>query len=265
LSKSKSRPERRKPGGQDGRDSSRKKRKKDASFPSKEEVLDFIRGSETPVGKREIARAFQLKGSDRIPLKALLKELERDGAVDRGHGRRLGAAGELPEVAVVQIIGPDEDGDLWARPVNIRPDDAEPRILVIEEKRQPRTAPGAREQSALGPGDRVLVRLRRVDAEEYEARPIRKLESRAARVVGLVARAGDGSLRIAPADRRIRTEFAVDSRSIPGVQAGEIVVAEVEPGRPMGTPRARIVERLGRTGEAQSVSLISIAAHGIPA
>jgi ribonuclease R len=243
------------------------KRKKEAPFPTKEEVLRFIRESETPVGKREIARAFQLKGSDRIPLKALLKELEREGAVDRGRNRRMGAAGELPEVTVVQIIGPDEDGDLWARPVNIRPDDAEPRILVIEEKRGPRvpTHPGARSHTALGPGDRVLVRLTRVDADEYEARPIRKLESRATRVVGLVSRAGDGSLRIAPADRRIRTEFLIDGRSIHGVQAGEIVAAEVEPGRPMGTPRARIVERLGRTGEARSVSLISIAAHGIPA
>jgi ribonuclease R len=271
LSKSKSRPEadraRGKSRGTRRDEPGHKKRKQDAPFPTKEEVLRFIRDSETPVGKREIARAFQLKGSDRIPLKALLKELEREGAVDRGRGRRLGAAGELPEVTVVQIIGPDEDGDLWARPVNIRPDDAEPRILVIEEKRGPRVPahPGARQQTALGPGDRVLVRLTRVDADEYEARPIRKLESRATRVVGLVSRASDGSLRIAPADRRIRTEFIADGRSIHGVQAGEIVVAEVEPGRPMGTPRARIVERLGRTGEARSVSLISIAAHGIPA
>jgi ribonuclease R len=234
--------------------------KKAAPFPTKEQVLAFIRESPTPIGKREIARAFHLKGSDRIPLKALLKELERDGAVDRGKHRRLGAAGELPEVTVVQIIGPDADGDLWARPVDLRPDDAEPKILVIEGKRGER--PG--DQKPLGPGDRVLVRLNRTDADEYEARPIRKLETRAARVVGLVTRASDGTLRITPADKRIRTEFAIDARGIHGIKSGEIVVAEVEPGRPMGTPRARVVERLGRTGEARSVSLIAIAAHGIP-
>jgi ribonuclease R len=267
LSKSKSKPERGKSGAVARQEAGNKARKKAAPFPTKEDVLRFIRESETPIGKREIARAFHLKGSDRIPLKALLKELEREGAVDRGRGRRMGAAGALPEVTVVQIIGPDEDGDLWARPVNIRPDDVEPRILVIEEKRGPRSPvqPGARAQNALGAGDRVLVRLTRVDADEYEARPIRKLESRATRVVGLVTRAGDGSLRVTPADKRVRTEFAVDSRSIPGVAVGEIVVVEVEPGRPMGTPRARIVERLGKAGEARSVSLISIAAHSIPA
>ena len=243
--------------------------RKAAPFPTKEQVLAFIRENPTPIGKREIARAFHLKGSDRIPLKALLRELERDGAVDRGRHRRLGAAGELPEVTVVQIIGPDADGDLWARPVDLRPDDAESKILVIEGKRGER--PGGSlggdqksSQASLGPGDRVLVRLTRTDADEYEARPIRKLETRAARVVGLVTRASDGTLRITPADKRIRTEFAIDARSIPGIKSGEIVVAEVEPGRPMGTPRARVVERLGRTGEARSVSLIAIAAHGIP-
>ena len=126
-----------------------------------QQVLAFIRESPTPVGKREIARAFQLKGSDRIPLKALLKELEHEGQVDRGRNRRMGAAGELPEVTVVQIIGPDADGDLWARPVDLRPDDAEPKILVIEQKRgdrhehKPPHAP-------LGPGDRVLVEFARL-------------------------------------------------------------------------------------------------------
>ena len=241
--------------------------KKAAPFPSKEQVLAFIRESPNTVGKREIARAFQLKGSDRIPLKALLKELEREGAIDRGRNRRLGAAGQLPEVTVVQIIGPDEDGDLWARPVDLRPDDAEPKILVIEQKHERHGKP-----AQLGPGDRVLVRLKRTDADEYEALPIRKLESRAARVVGLVSRASDGSLRILPADKRIRTEFAIDGRSPHGARSGEIVVVEVEPirpngrlgGRQMGTPKARIIERLGQVGEAKSVSLISIAAHGIP-
>jgi ribonuclease R len=264
LSKSSSnRPERRRRRGKGPQAEPEKPKhgKKAAPFPTKEQVIAFIRESPTPVGKREIARAFHLKGSDRIPLKALLKELEREGTVDRGRNRRMGAAGQLPEVTVVQIIGPDADGDLWARPVDLRPDDAEPKILVIEQKRDRHSEHG---HKPLGPGDRVLVRLTRTDADEYEARPIRKLESRATRVVGVVTRASDGTLRITPADKRLRTEFAIDARGIHGVKSGEIVVAEVEPGRPMGTPRARVVERLGRTGEARSVSLISIAAHGIP-
>src|ERR1043165_3020866 len=82
---------------EDGASQEGKPRRKAVPFPTKEQVLAFIRESETPVGKREIARAFHLKGSDRIPLKALLKELEREGGVDRGRNRQLSAAGSLPE------------------------------------------------------------------------------------------------------------------------------------------------------------------------
>ncbi len=58
-------------------------------FPSKAEVIAFIQDSPTPVGKREIARAFQIKGGDRIPLKALLRELKQEGVLERGQRRKV--------------------------------------------------------------------------------------------------------------------------------------------------------------------------------
>jgi ribonuclease R len=36
----------------------------DSRFPTKDAILALIRSSATPVGKREIARAFKLSGSD---------------------------------------------------------------------------------------------------------------------------------------------------------------------------------------------------------
>ena len=45
---------------------------------------------------REIARAFQIKGSDRIPLKALLRELKQDGVLERDAPRKLRPRGHLP-------------------------------------------------------------------------------------------------------------------------------------------------------------------------
>ena len=43
-------------------------------LPSKQQILDFIKESPTPAGKREIARAFGLKGQEKIKLKALLRK-----------------------------------------------------------------------------------------------------------------------------------------------------------------------------------------------
>ena len=230
-------------------------RSKAAPFPSREQVLTFIRESEGKVGKREIARAFQLKGSDRIRLKALLKEMESDGALDRGRRRRLSVPGALPEISVLQVVGADEDGDLWARPINLAPDDAEPRILIIAERHLERP---------LAAGDRVLARLQRTDSDLYEARPIRRLDSRAQRVVGLVERSREGYYRVVPTDKRLKTEFQVHPKDDGGAKPGEIVVVETEPARRLGTPRARVVERVGKAGEASSISLISIAEHRIP-
>ena len=62
-----------------------------APFPSKDEVLAFIREHEGTVGKREIARAFQLKGQQRIALKALLKDLAAEGHIERDRKRRVAA------------------------------------------------------------------------------------------------------------------------------------------------------------------------------
>ena len=44
-----------------------------AGFPTRDQVMDFITTSDQPAGKREIAKAFGLKGQEKIALKALLK------------------------------------------------------------------------------------------------------------------------------------------------------------------------------------------------
>ena len=79
------------------------RRRKQAPLPSREKILEFIRESPTPVGKREIARAFGIKGADRIGLKAMLKQLEREGDIDRGKHRRMASPGALDEVATQAV------------------------------------------------------------------------------------------------------------------------------------------------------------------
>ena len=51
-------------------------------LPSKKQVLEFIQSSDTPAGKREIAKAFGLKGQEKIALKKLLKDMAEEGLID---------------------------------------------------------------------------------------------------------------------------------------------------------------------------------------
>ena len=48
-----------------------------AGLPTRKQILDFIAQSDAPAGKREIARAFGLKGNEKIALKALLKDIQK--------------------------------------------------------------------------------------------------------------------------------------------------------------------------------------------
>ena len=51
-------------------------------MPTKTDVVDFIKRSPNRTGKRDIARAFGVKGADRVALKAMIKELEAEGAFE---------------------------------------------------------------------------------------------------------------------------------------------------------------------------------------
>ena len=44
-------------------------------LPSKDQILQFIQTSPTPAGKREIAKAFGIKGNEKIALKKLLRDM----------------------------------------------------------------------------------------------------------------------------------------------------------------------------------------------
>ena len=46
-------------------------RKQSPALPTRQQVLDFIATSDVPAGKREISRAFGLRGPDKIALKRL--------------------------------------------------------------------------------------------------------------------------------------------------------------------------------------------------
>ncbi|MBK3737131.1 RNB domain-containing ribonuclease, partial [Azospirillum brasilense] len=229
--------------------------RRSGSFPDKDTVLSFIRNSATPVGKREIARAFKLSGSDdRERLKDLLKELEADGAVERGRNKRVAPPQSLPEVAVLEVTGVDADGEVTARPVTWTDEGNPPRIFLMPERKGHPT---------LGTGDRVLAKLSRVNDRLYEARTIRRLDGTVGRVLGVYYPAADGG-RIVPTDKRNKTELLVLPANRNDAEPGELVLADLLPASRMGLPQARVAERLGHTAEPRAVSLIAIHSHGLP-
>src|SRR5260221_12515514 len=77
--------------------------RKNKHLPTPQVILEFIKSSSTKVGKRELSRAFNLKGQDRIWLKQLLKKMGEEGLIERGHRRKVHSPGKLPPVTLVDV------------------------------------------------------------------------------------------------------------------------------------------------------------------
>ncbi|MXQ09383.1 ribonuclease R [Alphaproteobacteria bacterium GH1-50] len=226
-----------------------------ARIPSKDEILAWISENPTQTSKRDISRAFGIKGADRIDLKRVLKELEEDGHLEKRR-KTYRDPERLPPVSVLMVTGPNADGDLFARPLEWQGEGTEPVVLLILRASDP----------ALGEGDRILARLTQVKAEDhaYEGRLIRRIGTNPRRVLGIFRAHAEGG-RIVPIDKGADREWRVAPDGVRGAKDGELVEAEqAGPKNSMGLPRAAIVTRLGDPGAPKAVSLIAIHQHGIP-
>ncbi len=217
-------------------------------MPTRQQILDFITSSDTPAGKREIARAFGLGGQEKIALKALLKDMTDEGLIDIAPGRAFHRMGGLPKVTVLRVT--DADGDtVWAVPERWEAEGVPvPRIRVRERGKR----------SALGPGDRILARTEEA-GNGWIAHPMKKLQRGEALMLG-VLREEAGRLWLQGVEKKERRDFPVSDAG--GAEPGDLVLAE-KTGRP---PRvtAKVVERLGDPFAPRSFSLIAIHRHGIP-
>ncbi|MCV2872325.1 ribonuclease R [Defluviimonas sp. WL0050] len=226
-----------------------------ARIPSKTEILDWIADNPGLTAKRDIAKAFGIKGADRIELKRLLKELEAEGTLERRR-KTYRDPDKLPPVTILTILPPDRNGDQFAKAMEWQGEGPEPRVLF-----SPRKA-----DAPVAEGDRILARVNEVRGEDYqyEARLIRKIGANPHKVIGIFRKATEGG-RIVPIDKGSEKEWLVAADATQGAKDGELVEAEqAGPKGRMGLPKARIIERLGDPSAPKAVSLIAIHQHGIP-
>ncbi len=220
-----------------------------AGLPTRQQVMDFIAEADTPAGKREIAKAFGLKGQEKIALKALLKDMADEGLIDIGPARAFHKMGGVPKVTVLRIVDVD-DTTLIATPEKW---DAEgqpaPRLRIVERGKR----------GALTIGDRILARTEEA-GRGWIAHPMKKLAKASEELLGVVEEMADGKLWLRPVDKRIRKDTPISDAG--EARPGDLVLAEPH-GRP---PRisARVTEILGDPFAPRSFSLIAIHKHGIP-
>jgi ribonuclease R len=225
--------------------------------PSRDEILRYIAENPDRSGKRDIAKAFALRGEDRIWLKDILRDLQDEGLLTKER-KRLARVGALPHVAVLDIFGRDADGVLLAHPTEAVGNGEPPVIAIRVSRGGGGPTPGI--------GDRVLAKTFPTDdvtGPAYTGRVMKIFEKRTDAVLGVFRVLQDGTFRIEPVERR-QPELVVDKEFQNGAKNGDLV--EVEPARVSryGLPRAKVLAVLGSLTSEKAVSMIAIHAHDIP-
>ncbi|WP_105437410.1 ribonuclease R [Neorhizobium sp. T25_13] len=232
------------------------------AVPPRDVLLEFIAENPDKGSKREIAKAFGLKGDTRVELKDLLRTLEEEGLLKKSR-KSLTRPDALPPVTVLDITTRDKDGELIARPAEW-PEElgAAPAVLI----RQSSDSRGKGRVTAAGLNDRVLAKIfpnKDRTGPAYTARVIKIIDKRRGASLGIVHQLADGELRLLPIDRR-GEEMVIEPADIGEAKDGDLVETEVVRSGRFGLPRARVLSIVGTIGSEKAISMIAVYSHGIP-
>ena len=234
-------------------------------IPDRETLLRFITEHPDRATKRDIAKAFSLKGEARVALKALLKDLENEGLIERRR-KQLARPGNLPPVALLDITTRDSEGGLVARPAEwLEESGVAPAVAI----RQPSPA-GRSRQKRSGPvpgiGDRVLARIFPSTSKSgpaYTARVMKVIDRRRNAGLGVFRETQGGGGRIMPVERR-GDELVVNPDHTGGATDGDLVEVEATRAGRYGLPHGKVLNVIGSVASEKAISMIAIHAHGIP-
>ena len=225
-------------------------------LPSKAELIAYLKANSGETARRDIARAFGVKGEARAELRALLKEMDADGSIKLKSGKRVERTGDLPPVAPIDIMSVDDDGDLICMPADWRGDDAPPMIRISARR-------AAKAKPTPGVGDRVLARLFPAGDAGYDADIIKAIGKDAHRFLAVFRKTRKGGVAD-PVERRARDNFTIDDGDTGGAADGDLVWLETKNPRGYGPKKARVRSIAGHVDDKHAYSMIALANHGIP-
>ncbi|MGJ8529728.1 ribonuclease R [Maritalea sp.] len=234
----------------------RSKQNRDGQMPTRDQVVEYLDLNPNKASKRDLAKAFGIRGEDRIILKALLREMEEDGVINRSR-KAYKRTAELPSVTVIEIPSAADPEHMIGYPAKWNDDDGErPAVLIV----------GGKDAKAVpGPGDRVLARISKNEDTEgpaYIAKPMKVLDAPRKSLIGVIRLIEKGA-RLIPVERKGR-EMQIHAGDLNGAQDGDLVEVEQSvSGRAM-VPKAKVTNVIGNPLSEKAVSLIALHNLEIP-
>jgi ribonuclease R len=223
---------------------------KRGDLPTRDMLIAYLKDNPSHTSKRDAAKAFGIKGTQRIALKALLKQLQAEGILNK-KSSKITVIDAIPSVAVLDVFTRDHDGLLIGKLLDWDDNNGVPPKITL--KIGGKTA---------GVGTRVLAKISRDDEGNYLGHVIKTLEKQKKLILGVLRKLPNRSFKVMPIERR-GNEFTVDEHQLNGALDGDLV--EIEPvkiGR-FEPHKAKIVSVAGNVKSEKAVSLIAVHVHDI--
>ena len=212
-----------------------------AEYPKKQDIIDFIEQDPENVKKENIAKAFGLKGTQRMKLKHTLRELKAEGLI--------GQTNHLPAVCMICVTSCNEDGDLYASPILSGKLQKDLTFYILPNTRH----------TALAIGDKLLARFIKNTSGETHAKVIKVISKKESdKLLGTIIEKNN-KLAFQTIDRRKRKIFNIDDTNHIKIKTNDIVFAT-----PSTYGCVRLMSLIGDLNDPDCFSLISLAEQNIP-
>jgi ribonuclease R len=217
-------------------------------IPSRDRVLEILRGSDGPVPRKRLMSRLGLPSNkQQEAMQARLRAMIRDGQILVNRAGEYCLVGRMP-LLVGKVMG-HRDG----------------YGFVVTEKGEDDVYLAPRQMREVMHGDRVAVRIKGHDQRgRPEGSIVEVLERNTTEIVGRYVR--ESGIGFVVADNsRITHTVAIPPRKSGGARPGQIVVARLteQPG-PDTQPVGEVVEVLGQPDAPNIETEVAIRAHGIP-
>ena len=237
-----------------------------AALPNDDALLEYINSCAQPPRPRDVARAFNLDAKLRPALRRRLRDLAKSGQLtkqNQNSARQVEALAEntMPEITVLEILGFDDDGDGYARPVD--EDSADINICVRLSRREGR-APAV--------GQQILAQLAQIGSSHYEARIIRVLDRQPKHIFGIAIATkrntlgknkSDKNFILQPATRGKRDQLNLVVPADMNITDGDLVEAILQSGRERFNKSAQVIANLGNSSQSGAFSALALAEFDI--
>ena len=104
--------------------------KKNKTSLTRTDLIQYMSSIEGQISRRELARAFDIKGEERVFLKSLLKEMVEEGALLKS-GKSY-ALPETHEIATLKIL--EEQKDCYIAAFHEQESENSSEIIILKDK-----------------------------------------------------------------------------------------------------------------------------------